>query len=268
MLAERFFSGVVIILVSVVFILVGGWVFALGISALLAVAAWEYASLFLKSGYTPARWTLTIGTFLTSLCASTQNQTLLELAFGLLITAIVACHVITYSKHQSTAGFDLSASLAGVVFITFIGSFLIRLRFRDLGMLWIAQCIIPAGIADVGALLLGSTLGRHKIAPELSPNKTVEGYFGGVFTSVLIGYGLGLYFNGFSPVFSGWNGLLIGLAVGLISPLGDFAKSIFKRQFGLKNTGNLIPGHGGVLDRIDTWLWAGLTGYFIIAFFF
>jgi phosphatidate cytidylyltransferase len=158
--------------------------------------------------------------------------------------------------------------LAGVAFIAYIGLFLIKLRFLPDGLFWIIQCILPAGISDVGAFFIGSALGNHKIAPDISPKKSVEGYFGGVLTSALIGFLIGVLFGVFNVNFSGLRGLQIGLVVGIICPLGDFTKSIFKRQFGLKNTGSLIPGHGGVLDRIDTWLIAGVTSYFLILLFF
>lgn len=268
MLSKRIVSGLVIIVLALALIMLGGWVFTIGVAAILAMAVWEFACLFETGGYAPAKIILAAGTFVTALCAQFNDHLYTQAAFGLFILAIAFYHVLTYSQHQQSAGIDLAASLAGVAFIAFTGQFLIQLRFLPEGLFWLLQCILPAGISDVGAFFIGSTLGRHKIAPQLSPNKSWEGYFGGVFTSVLLGYGIGLWLGSFSANFSGTKGILIGLVVGIISPLGDFTKSIFKRQFGLKNTGNLIPGHGGVLDRIDTWLIAGVVSFFMIRFFF
>jgi len=268
MLAKRTISAIVIIIICLALIIIGGWFFTIGVAAILAAAAWEYARIFEKGGYFPAKIILTVGTFLCAITGKLDDPLLNLLAFNLTILTIILYHVMTYKEHQSTAAFDLAASLAGVAFIAYIGLYLIKLRFLPNGLLWIIQCILPAGISDVGAFIIGSTLGSHKIAPELSPKKTVEGYIGGVLTSALVGTLAGLVFSTWNPNFSSLRGLLIGLAVGIICPLGDFAKSIFKRQFGLKNTGTLIPGHGGVLDRIDTWLIAGITSYLMILLFF
>jgi phosphatidate cytidylyltransferase len=268
MLGKRIISGLVIGVISLALILLGGWVFTVGVACIIAMAAWEFASLFETGGYAPAKIILTAGTFLTALTSQFNNPLYSQAVFGFVILSLAFYHVLTYSKHQQTAGIDLAASLAGVAFIAFTGQFLIRLRFLPEGLFWLLQCILPAGLSDVGAFFIGSLFGRHKIAPQLSPNKSVEGYFGGVVTSTLLGYGLGMWLGSYSASFSGMRGLWIGLAVGILSPLGDFTKSIFKRQFGLKNTGNLIPGHGGVLDRIDTWLVAGIVSYIMIHFFF
>ena len=268
MLVKRAISAVVIIAICLALIYAGGWIFAIGVGIILAIAAREYAGIFEKGGYAPAKIFLCAGTFLTTIAGYFQNEIYTESAFGFLISGIIIYHVAVYKQHQKTSAFDLAISLGGVAFIAYMGSFLIKLRFLPDGLFWVTLSILPAGLSDIGAFFIGRSLGRHKIAPELSPNKTIEGYIGGVFTSLVSGYALGLIFSKFNPLFNGWQGLLIGFIVGVICPVGDFAKSIFKRQFGLKNCGTLIPGHGGVLDRIDTWLWAGITGYFLIQYIF
>ena len=268
MLAKRTGSAVIITLISLVLLFAGGWVYTIGLSVVFAIAAWEFAGIFEKGGYAPAKISLTLGTFLIAMTGRGDNMLVTQGILALVTLGIIFYHVVTYKNHQDTAAFDLAISLAGIIFIAIIGIFLVKLRFLPDGLFWVIQCIAPAGISDVGAFFIGSVFGRHKIAPELSPKKTIEGYIGGVFTSMLIGYGAGLALAAFNPQFDGTQGLLIGLVVGIICPLGDFAKSIFKRQFGLKNTGNLIPGHGGILDRIDTWLIAGITSYFLVMAFF
>jgi phosphatidate cytidylyltransferase len=267
-LAKRTGSAVVIILICAALLFTGGWVYAIGLSLVLATATWEYARLFEKGNYAPAKILISLGTFLIALTGSMDDSLLTQGVTALVILSIIGYHTITYKNHKDTAAFDLAISLAGIMFIAFIGYFLVKLRFLPDGLFWVIQCVAPAGISDVGAFFIGSAFGRHKIAPDLSPKKTVEGYLGGVFTAVVFGYGLGAGLAAFNPQFSGSRGLLIGLVVGAICPMGDFAKSIFKRQFNLKNTGNLIPGHGGILDRIDTWLIAGITSYFMIQIFF
>ena len=268
MLAKRTGSAVIIILICCALLFAGGWVYTIGLALILAMATWEFAGLFEKGNYAPAKILISSGTFLIALTGGIDNSLVTQGIIALVILSIIGYHTITYKNHQDTAAFDLAISLAGIMFIAFIGYYLVKLRFLPDGLFWVIQCVAPAGISDVGAFFIGSAIGRHKIAPDLSPKKTVEGYIGGVFTAIIIGYGLGAGLAAFNPKFSGPRGLLIGLAVGIICPLGDFAKSIFKRQFNLKNTGNLIPGHGGILDRIDTWLIAGITSYFLVQIFF
>lgn len=268
MLAKRISSAVIIFIICLVLLFTGGWIFTVGIALILAVAAWEYAGIFEKGGYAPAKVLLAAGTFCIALTGKAHPPQITETAFSLILFALITYHVTVYPKHPESAAIDLAIGLAGMLFVAYLGIFIIRLRFLPDGLFWVIQCVAPAGISDIGAFFIGGAFGRHKIARELSPNKTVEGFLGGVFTSTVVGYGLGLLLSAFNANFSGLRGLVIGLVVGLICPLGDFAKSIFKRQFGLKNTGTLIPGHGGVLDRIDTWLVAGLSGYYLVITFF
>ena len=163
---------------------------------------------------------------------------------------------------------NLTIELASLGFIAFLGSFLIRVRSLENGLLWIMISIFPTCAGDISAYIFGSLFGKHKFSPLLSPNKTIEGYLSGILAAVITGYATGLIISKFEPTITSSAGLLIGGAVGFISPLGDLSKSIVKRRFGFNNTGKLIPGHGGVLDRIDTWLWAGPIAYFLIEFFF
>lgn len=264
MLVKRTLSGIVIIAIGLALIFAGGWVYAVGLGVILAIAAWEYARLFETGGYAPAKWILTLGTFAIALSGKLLNSLYSEAAFGLVILAILLNAVISYGKHQGSAAFDLSINLGGLVFISYLGIYLAKMRFLPDGMFWLFQCLLPAGLSDVGAFAIGMLFGKHKIAPKLSPNKSIEGYLGGLLTSMLVGFGTGLTLNRYNPTFNGIQGLWLGLIIGAICPLGDFAKSIIKRQFGAKNTGTLIPGHGGVLDRIDTWLIAGIVSYLMI----
>ncbi len=267
MLVKRTISATVLIIICLILVFSGGWIFAIGLAGILSIAAWEFATMFEKGEYAPAKIVMIAGTFLTAVAAKFNDPLLDQAVFSVFILSIIFYHILVYGKHSKTAAFDLAISLAEAAFIAYLGSFLIRIRFLPDGLFWIIISILPAGISDIGAFFIGIGLGKHKIAPDLSPNKTWEGYLGGVFTAVVTGYGAGLALHHFNPAFSGWMGLEIGLITGIFCPLGDLAKSIFKRQFGLKNTGKLIPGHGGVMDRIDTWLWAGIISYFLIQYF-
>ena len=126
-------------------------------------------------------------------------------------------------------------------------------------------------LVDAGAYLVGTRLGRHKLAPRLSPHKTWEGYFGGVIFGVLGGTILGgliFVLNGSATAINPLRGAMLGLVLAVLTPLGDLGESLIKRQVGAKDSGDLLPGHGGVFDRIDSWLWAGVLGFYFISFVF
>ena len=114
---------------------------------------------------------------------------------------------------------------------------------------------------DTGAYISGKTFGRHKFFPGLSPKKTWEGFFGGIILAVIAG----IIVNRIFHFFSFPTGLLISILLGIIATIGDLFESAFKRAVGKKDAGTLIPGHGGMLDRIDGVLFASPVFLFIIS---
>ena len=268
MLAKRAASAAVIIFFGFLLVLAGGWTYTIGVALILAIAAWEYVSMFRKGGYFPAFYLVIAGTFITALTGIFDNPEFILMAVGLFILAVIAWHIATFASHPQTAGIDLAVSLSAILFIAFLGVYIVRLRFLPDGFYWLLMAIASAGISDIGAFLVGSAIGRHKLAPALSPGKTVEGYLGGVLTAAATGYAVGAVAHLSAAHISGLTGLLVGLVVGIFCPLGDLGKSLLKRQFNLKSTSGLIPGHGGVIDRIDTWLWAGVISFYLVRAFF
>ena len=112
--------------------------------------------------------------------------------------------------------------------------------------------------------------GKHKMTPRLSPKKSWEGYWAGVFTAIAAGAFFAWAYSAHGSL-SGqitiWQGAVLGLILGVLTTLGDLAESLVKREAGMKDSSNLIPGHGGFFDRIDSWLWAGVLGYYFITWF-
>ncbi|MCX8957758.1 phosphatidate cytidylyltransferase [Erwinia psidii] len=120
---------------------------------------------------------------------------------------------------------------------------------RFAGAWWLLYVMFLVWGADSGAYLFGRLFGKHKLAPKVSPGKTLEGFFGGLVTSALIAW----LFSLWAPLKVSVDTLLIcSVAAALASVLGDLSESMFKREAGIKDSGNLIPGHGGILDRIDS----------------
>jgi phosphatidate cytidylyltransferase len=164
-------------------------------------------------------------------------------------------------------------TVSGIVYIGWLGSYLLELRSLPDGIWWwfIVLPIIWAG--DTGAYSIGSAYGKHKMTPRLSPKKSWEGFFAGVFTSVLVGAFFAYGFSTLEPrplagLITPLQGGLLGLIIGVLAPLGDLGESMLKRQGGLKDSSNLFPGHGGFLDRIDSWIWGAVIGFFTIQYFF
>jgi phosphatidate cytidylyltransferase len=130
--------------------------------------------------------------------------------------------------------------------------------------------VLPAiWLADSGAYFIGTKWGKNKMAPRLSPKKSWQGYFGGILVAV-IGTPLLVMAYSLGPASEVTlaRAAIIGLFMGVFPTLGDLAESMFKRQVGVKDSGTLLPGHGGIFDRIDSWLWGAVIGYYLIIWFF
>jgi len=164
------------------------------------------------------------------------------------------------------------ATFVGVFYIIFFAFHLVLVDFGPLnpvkvGILHISGLhtyvwivLMSAFGTDIFAYLTGKTLGKRKLCPAISPKKTVEGSIGGVIGSILL---CGLFSLFFMPT-EFWICIIIGVAGGIFSQLGDLAASTMKRKIGIKDWGTLIPGHGGVLDRIDSILFMAPLVYYIL----
>ena len=266
MLVKRTISAIIFFIIGLFLIFSGGWVYTIGITLILSGALWEFIHIFKNGGYSPNPYPVLAGTIAVITLTSLENQHFTSLAYVLSIFAILLSTILKYEKVENSAAFNVISELASLLLITFLGSYLIKIRFLPNGLYWIMISIFPVGIGDIGAYSIGSLLGTHKLAPKLSPNKTIEGYVGGVLAAVIGSYAIGAIVHHYETSITISSAVLIGSITGLLAPFGDLSKSIIKRQFHLKDTGNLIPGHGGMLDRIDTWLWAAPIAYYLIMF--
>jgi phosphatidate cytidylyltransferase len=142
-----------------------------------------------------------------------------------------------------------------------LASFAVLLRATESGAAAVLLVVIAAAAGDVFAYLVGSFAGRHRIAPSVSPNKTWEGLAGGVVAAAVAGAALAPFAIGGAGVLIG---AVLGGAVALAAFLGDLAESLIKRDLGVKDLGAVLPGHGGVLDRVDGILFALPTGHLLL----
>lgn len=267
MLVKRLLVVIVLIPIGIGVIVVGGPIYALVATVILCVAAWEYWHIFRLDGLAPSA-ALVIG----GVAAISVARAAAGFAFGDLILAVAGLaaltfHLISFERGREKAGTDFGVTLGGILYLGWIGAYLISLRDLPDGKWWVLLVLPVIWIADSGAYLIGRRWGRHKLAPRLSPHKTWEGYFGGILFGVLGGAVLGALWSLVVPRITAWAGALMGLILATLTPLGDLGESMFKRQAGLKDSSNIIPGHGGFFDRIDSWLWGAVIGYYLITWF-
>jgi phosphatidate cytidylyltransferase len=268
MLKTRLISVIVILPVLVVMIALGGLPFAVFAAAVLAVAAWEFWRMFHQAGYSPSMVILTGGTFILVLLRYFDAFNDSGIALALLALAAMAYHTIAYQRGAEQSAVDFCLTLGGLIYLGWIGAFFVSLRQLPDGEWWTLLILPAMGIADAGAYAIGRRLGKHKMMLRVSPNKSWEGYVGGIITAVLLTPLIALFWHVMAPAITIERAALAGFIVALVAPMGDFGESMLKRQFNVKDTSNLIPGHGGIMDRLDSMLWAAVIGYLIIIWFF
>jgi len=149
--------------------------------------------------------------------------------------------------------------MAGILYIGWLLSYLVALRGLDDGRDWVFLALFATFGSDTAAFFVGRALGRHKLAPNISPGKTWEGAIAGVFGSIIVSLVL---VNLLSLPLSNVGAILLGLLISLFGQLGDLVESLLKRNMGVKDSSKLIPGHGGFLDRIDSIIFTGLVVYY------
>jgi phosphatidate cytidylyltransferase len=173
--------------------------------------------------------------------------------FFVLVLLILSILFMATSKDLSSTVSHMGMALFGILFIGFLLAYVSLIRNMTNGRLWVLFLITTVWGGDISALLIGSFFGRHKLYPKISPQKTFEGLFGSMIGSIIVAFGFSLLFI---PKIE--KGFCISLAIGLgiLGQLGDFTESMLKRSAQVKDSGNLIPGHGGMLDRLDSFLFS------------
>lgn len=185
---------------------------------------------------------------------------------GILSTFVFMFVVFGLSDVRQSGTASFGATLLGVVWVAAgIGCLLLVRDIPEYGFWAVMAVLFTVFAADTGAYFVGRAVGRHKMAPSISPGKSWEGFIGGVAAAVLVSF-LVLYRDreGFLSI---PESLALGAAIALASVLGDLFESAVKRDLQVKDSGRLLAGHGGMLDRLDSLLWAGPTAYFVIVAF-
>lgn len=264
---RRVLTALSLAVIGVPATLLGGPVFFIVLAVFIIGAASEYVELFRAAEVQPHP-TLVVGGVGAILAARMFFPSAAAAVLVVFVFAAIAHHAIAYERGRGQAASDFGVTVAGLVYIGWIGAYLFDLRNLPEGGWWFMLVIPSTMLADTGSYSLGSAYGRHKLAARLSPKKTWEGYAAGVFTGALAGAFFAYAysrFGGLAGDITPAQGAVLGLVLGALTPMGDLGESMFKRLSGQKDSGDVMPGHGGYFDRIDSWLWAGAIGYFFLA---
>jgi len=252
-------------------IIYGGVFYFLLMGAFLVGGAWEYARMYRAVQLEPNE-IVTIGGVLVIATARFFFADYAIFALVIFVLLAMSVHVFAYEGGRDQAALDFSVTVAGLVYIGWLGSYLLDLRNLPNGVWWLMFFLPLVWAGDTGAYSIGAVYGKHKMSPRLSPKKSWEGYAAGIFTAMYVGALFAYAFSSLGPkplqgLINPVQGAVLGLVISAITPLGDLGESMFKRQGGLKDSSNIFPGHGGILDRIDSWIWGAAIGYFILQLF-
>jgi len=226
-----------------------------------AAAVWEYFSVFVYASGKPARTydrtaALFCGLGIVGAAWFPLPTDLNQLLF--LALFVFAAIGLAGFKRDPSAFDTMARGVLCIVYIPVLLSTLVLLRRGQAGRQWAALTVALVFAADTGAYYAGSILGRHKLCPGISPGKTVEGAFGGIVADLLVGLG----FKQLLMPYLGWGPcMLLCLLAALAGLTGDLFESMLKRSVNIKDSGSLLPGHGGILDRIDSLLFAAPAVY-------
>jgi phosphatidate cytidylyltransferase len=286
----RILSGIIAIALALGMIILGGWYFTLGFSIIVYLGLLEYFQLVRAKGIAPAAKS-TIVVSLLLLVTATLSPTLTDAVFPIAGTFI--CFYLLFQPKMATIA-DVASSILGLLYGGYLPSYWVRLRVGltyasslpldatasasnlPLGGYWPSSwtdfSLLPESLtatllgfcciwaADIGAYFFGKFFGRTRLS-IISPKKTVEGAIFGVAGSIAVAIAGAWYLH-----WPSWqvSGIILGTLVGIASLLGDLTESMMKRDAGVKDSGQLIPGHGGMLDRTDSYVFtAPLVYYFV-----
>ncbi len=263
MFPQRVISSVIMITIATVAVL-NSWVFIFVIVALTIGGLYEFFYMIKKKGvpiysYVGIFMGVMIPVSIFTKFELTKNWELLFIVLGFLILLLMQFA----RKDNCNAVLGISTTLFAILYVSWFLSFLVKIRFLQEGIGGIkllAFILLVTKMGDIGALFIGSLCGKHPLLPNISPKKTVEGYVGSLFFSVVTA----IIFRDFLPStlhFPLWHVALMGAFFGGMGQLGDLSESMIKRDCGVKDSGKILPGIGGILDVIDSLLFSAPAFY-------
>ena len=283
----RLRSGLLIGIFGLIVVLLGGWYFTLATSLLTYLALLEFFRMAEFKGIKPATKTTLFSSFVIILTSYLETIGFLESEISNSILPICSVGICTWLLLQPKSGTisDIAASIFGLFYLGFLPSFWIKLRglesvissskegflaFENLSTtsglyLTLTSCFLIVA-SDIGSYFIGKSFGKRSLSP-ISPSKTIEGLIGGILCSVLLSIFFAFLLNWENPFIVG---ILYGILISFLALVGDLIESMMKRDAKIKDSGTFLPGHGGILDRIDSYIFTPSVLYniFIILKYF
>ena len=260
-LGVRVFSAVILAVVSLTLLWWGVLPFFAEVLLLALVGTSEYYDMAERKGFRPARRTGTLAACLLLVGATFVGEVEVSRLLTIIVMSTLIVFVMRMPRRISTL-LDAGVTMLGVLYLGWMFSYLMLLRRLDGGAAWVTLLLVACAATDIGAYFVGKFFGRHKLIPTVSPKKTVEGSLGAVLCAVgalwLVGERWGM-----APV----HRVALGLLVAIGGQFGDLWESALKRDAGVKDSGDIIQGHGGVLDRFDSLAFAAPLFYLYLVSF-
>ncbi|MCI8749214.1 MAG: phosphatidate cytidylyltransferase [Lachnospiraceae bacterium] len=260
MFRTRLASGIVLMAVTITLMVYGGYPLFWVITAISLIGLYELYKAVGMERTVPALAGY-ISSIVTDLLLLKNEYEYLVMWIIFTLMVFMACYVVSYPRFNSE---QITMLFFGIIYVTIMLSFVFKVRFVQDGHLLVWFIYIGAWGSDTCAYCVGKLIGKHKMPSKLSPNKTIEGCLGGVAGAALIGFIFAAVFYDNKDIW--WQLPLIGAVSSVISQIGDLAASAIKRNHDIKDYGNLIPGHGGILDRFDSIIFTAPVVYYLVEF--
>ncbi|HEC21303.1 MAG TPA: CDP-archaeol synthase [Chloroflexi bacterium] len=266
MLRERVLSGLLLGVPVLAMVIIGGHLFTLLALLVISISSIEFVHLVARRGHRAFGGLMLLWSALFVAGHLWPESLFIRPCAALLLLLTMLWSLARFRQGTANAMTGFAMTLAGSFYIGWSGAHFVSLRALDDGLFWLLTVLGSVWVSDSAAYLVGRAIGRTPLIPDISPGKTWEGYIGGIVFGTLGGATLPLLWSllGAGAEVSPLHGLVIGALSSVVAPLGDFGISMLKRYAGAKNASNLIPGHGGLLDRIDSLIVAGLLSYYYL----
>lgn len=266
---QRWITGLILLPAVIGLIVAGGLPLALFAALVCAVSQFEYLRIVGSRGPgmpldMASRLLLVTGPAVV-VAADWGLPGLVAVGMGINLVLVGILTTVVFAAGRPVSVDAIARQVMGSVYLALPLALIVLMRQGQDGAAWVFWLLLMAFCGDIGAFYAGSYLGRHKLCPAVSPKKTVEGALGGLLASVLIGAVFKALFLAHLP----WDTTLaLFLLLGVTAPLGDLFESMLKRVGHTKDSGVILPGHGGMLDRIDALIFAAPVAYLFNAFIF
>jgi phosphatidate cytidylyltransferase len=259
MVVKRIITGVLIAIVVSFVIWFGEPLLTAFACLVAAIAAFEYYKIVKNEHIQPFTYFGIIFSVLLVLNAHSQWPFTLPLI--LVLATLIPLIWMIFRSNKDNSFVNWSWTISGIIYTGWLLSFYVLMRALNQGMGWVFLVLACTALCDVFAYAVGSKIGKHALASSVSPGKTWEGSAGGLAASIIFAVVVSVCFN--LPI-NYWQMIVAGVVIGILSQLGDLVESLLKRNMKTKDAGSLLPGHGGILDRIDSHLLVAPVAYYLI----